>query len=212
MVNIGAAKGRRMLDGWARRRIEPLVAPLAAAAAGLGISANSVTLAAFALGMAAAGAIACGWFLSGLALIFASRLGDALDGAVARRTGTADLGGYLDIVLDFAFYGAVPLGFVLADPAANAVAGAVLIAAFYVNGASFLAYAAVAAKRGMETSARGQKSLFFTVGLAEATETLAAFAVACVFPAWFAVIAYAFAAMTLYTAFSRTLLAMRTLR
>lgn len=212
MVNIGAAKGRRMLDGWARRRIEPLVAPLAVAAAALGVSANSVTLAAFALGMAAAGAIACGWFLSGLALILASRLGDALDGAVARRTGTADLGGYLDIVLDFAFYGAVPLGFVLADPAANAVAGAVLIAAFYVNGASFLAYAAMAAKRGMETSARGEKSLFFTVGLAEATETLAAFAAACLFPAWFAVIAYALAAMTLYTAFSRILLATRTLR
>lgn len=201
-----------MLDGWARRRIDPMLDAMGGALARAGVSANAVTLAAFAVGMIAAAAIACGWFLSGLALLLASRLGDGLDGAVARVNGKTDLGGYLDIVLDFAFYGAIPLGFVLADPAANAVAGAVLLLSFYVNGSSFLAYAIMAEKRKLEGAARGAKSLFFTTGLAEATETLVVFAAFCLFPGWFAAIAYAFAALTFYTALSRIVLAAQTFR
>jgi phosphatidylglycerophosphate synthase len=201
-----------MLDGWARRHIDPLVEPVAAVAARLGISANALTVLSCLVGLAAAAAIAKGWFLAGLLLILVSRFGDALDGAVARAKGKTDLGGHLDIVLDFAVYGAVPLGFVLADPRANAVAGAVLIFCFYVNGSSFLAYAAMAERRKLSTAARGSKSLYFTTGLAEATETIAAFALACLFPAWFPVIAYVFAAMTLYTALARVVLAVRTFR
>ncbi|MFU0503959.1 CDP-alcohol phosphatidyltransferase family protein [Pseudaminobacter sp. NGMCC 1.201702] len=201
-----------MLDGWARRRIDPVFDIIGSRLAAAGASANGVTLAAFAVGMAAAVAIAQGWYLAGLILLAASRLGDGLDGAVARINGKTDLGGYLDIVLDFAFYGAIPIAFVLADPAANAVAGAVLVFAFYVNGASFLAYAVMAEKRKLETQARGAKSLFFTTGLAEATETLAVFVAFCLFPRWFAPLAYIFAAVTLYTALSRIVLAGRTFR
>ena len=136
-----------MLDGWARTRIDPLLDRAARPVAAAGISANMVTLAACALGLLAAVAIAGQWYWAGLALILASRIGDGLDGAVAKIPAKTDLGGYLDIVLDFLVYGAVPIGFVLADPAANAVAGAVLLFSFYVNGASFLAYAAIAEKR-----------------------------------------------------------------
>jgi phosphatidylglycerophosphate synthase len=199
-----------MLDGWARRHLDPVLDGSGRRLAAAGITANGVTFAAFAIGMAAAVAIALGWFLSGLALILLSRLGDGLDGAVARVEGGTDLGGYLDIVLDFAFYGAIPIGFLLADPAANAVAGAVLVFSFYVNGASFLAYAIMAEKRGLKTDLRGQKSLFFTTGLAEATETLAIFVAFCLLPHWFAPLAYGFAALTFYTALSRIVLAART--
>src|SRR6185369_11113801 len=110
-----------------------------------------------------------------------------------------DRGGFLDIVLDFGFYAAIPLGFVLAEPATNAVAGAVLIASFYVNGASFLAYAVMAERRGLSTAARGAKSLYFTTGLAEATETIAIFCAFCVFPGAFSPLAYGFAALTFVT-------------
>lgn len=198
-----------MLDGWARKRIDPALDAIGQALHQAGISANAVTLAAFAVGLAAAVSIAFGHLWLGLALILASRLGDGLDGAVAKRAGRTDLGGYLDIVLDFAFYGAIPLAFVILDPVANGVAGAVLLAVFYANGASFLAYAIMAERRGIETSSRGPKSLFFTTGLAEATETIAVFLAFCVFPAWFAAIAYAFAAVTAYTALSRIVLAWR---
>jgi phosphatidylglycerophosphate synthase len=198
-----------MLDGWARKRIDPALDAIGQTLHRGGISANAVTLTAFAIGMAAAIAIACGLLWLGLVLILLSRLGDGLDGAVAKVAGKTDLGGYLDIVLDFAFYGAIPLAFVILDPAQNGVAGAVPLAAFYANGASFLAYAIMAEKRGIETSARGPKSLFFTTGLAEATETIAVFLAFCVFPAWFAAIAYAFAAVTAYTTLSRIVLAWR---
>ena len=199
-----------MLDGWARRRIDPALDAIASRLAGAGVTPNAVTLVGFALGIVAAGAIAAGALWAGLALILASRLCDGLDGAVAKRTGATDLGGYLDIVLDFVFYGVIPLGFALLDPATNALAAAVLLFTFYANGASFLAYAVMAGKRGMDGDARGRKSLFFTTGLAEATETLAVFVAFCLWPHWFAAIAYAFAAITAYTCVSRIVLAWRT--
>lgn len=198
-----------MLDGWARRRIEPQMERMAVQLALRGVTANAVTLAAFALGLAAMAAIAFHAFILALILLLVSRIGDGLDGAIARQTEKTDFGGYLDIVLDFAFYGAIPLGFVLADPAQNAIAGAVLILSFYVNGASFLAYAIMAEKRGLSTEARGEKSLFFTTGLAEASETIGFFVAFCLFPAWFPVLALIFAALCFYTALSRIVLARR---
>ncbi len=199
-----------MLDGWARPRLDPWLDAIAARIASAGVTANAVTYSAFAVGMGAATAIAFGWFWLGLLLIGISRVGDGLDGAVARINGKTDLGGYLDIVLDFVFYGAIPLGFVIYDPQANGLAGAALLFAFYANGASFLAYAVMAEKRKLITAARGQKSLFFTTGLAEASETIAVFVTFCLFPAWFAPIAWGFAALTLYTTLSRIVLARRT--
>lgn len=199
-----------MLDGWARRRLDPPLDIIGARLAGAGVSANAVTVAACLVGLAAAVAIAFSHFWLGLVLLVVSRLGDGLDGSVAKVNGRTDLGGYLDIVLDFLFYGAIPVGFILADPAANAVAGAVLMFSFYVNGSSFLAYAVMAERRKLASDVRGAKSLFFTTGLAEASETIAVFVAFCLFPAWFPPLAYAFAALTLYTALSRIVLAWRT--
>lgn len=201
-----------MLDGWARRQIDPQIRALAAVAANRDISANTITVAGCVLALAALAAIAYGLFLLGLVLILASRLCDGLDGAVATINGKTDFGGFLDIVLDFVYYGAIPFGFVLADPASNAVAGAALIFSFYVNGASFLAYAVMAEKRALDSSVRGSKSLYFTTGLAEATETLAVFVLACLFPSWFPALAWIFAVIVVYTAFSRVVLAARTFR
>lgn len=201
-----------MIDGWGKRKLEPLLAALAARLASAGVKANAVTMASLVLGLGAAAAIAAGHFWVALGLVLSSRLGDGLDGAVARVSRPTDFGGYIDIVFDFAYYGAVPLGFVLYDPAGNGLAGAFLLFAFYVNGASFLAYAVMAEKHGMQTLARGEKSLFFTTGLAEAGETLFAFVLACLFPAWFPLIAWTFAAITLYTAAARIVLAARAFR
>ena len=198
-----------MLDGWARRRIDPALDALSRVLHAAGVSANAVTLSAFAIGAGAATAIAFGHLWTGLVLILLSRLCDGLDGAVAKLAGRTDLGGYLDIVLDFAFYGMIPLAFVVLDPANNGIPGAVLLAAFYANGASFLAFAALAERRGMSSDARGPKSLFFTTGLAEATETIAVFLAFCLFPSVFPVLAYGFAAVTAYTTLSRIMLAYR---
>ena len=196
-----------MLDGLMRRLIDPPLAHAARFLVGIGATADGITLTGLVFGLACAGAIAFSLDALALACLAASRLCDGLDGAVARETEKTDRGGYLDIVFDFVFYGAVPLGFALRDPSLFALPAAVLLFTFYINGASFLAFAAVAAKRGMETAARGVKSIYFTAGLAEGTETILAFAVMIVFPAWFPLIAYFFAGLTLMTAISRIVFA-----
>ena len=200
-----------MLDGLARRLIDP---PLDAAGrwlAARGTTANAVTWAAFGLGLLAALAIANEAFLLGLLLILLGRIGDGLDGAVARASGAgpSDYGGFLDISLDFAFYGAIPLAFAIADPAANAIAACTLIVTFYVNGGTFLAFAIMAEKNALRTDVRGTKSLYFTTGLAEGTETIAVFCAMCLLPGAFAWIAWAFAALCVVTASARILLAAR---
>jgi phosphatidylglycerophosphate synthase len=201
-----------MLDGVAQRLIAPALEPVGARLARSGVSADQITWAGFLIGLAAAAAVVADLYLFGLTLIMASRLCDGLDGAVARVTTKSDRGGFLDIALDFIFYGLIPLAFVLARPEANAVAGAVLIFSFYLNGATFLAYAVIAERRGLSTQARGQKSLYFTTGLAEATETILVFCLFCLFPSAFAPIAYLFAALTFVTAAGRVLLAIRVFR
>jgi phosphatidylglycerophosphate synthase len=200
-----------MLDGLMRGVIDPPLDRGGRWLAARGATANAVTLSGLALGLVAAALIALGW--SGLVVavvILVSRLADGLDGAVARVKGKSDFGGYLDIAADFAFYGAIPLAFVLRDPGANGVAGAFLLFSFYVNGATFLGYAILAAKHGMETRSRGEKSLYFTAGLLEGTETILFLLVIAVWPGLFVPGAWVFGALCLVTALARVSLAART--
>lgn len=189
-----------MLDGTLRPKIDPVLNAIARSLAANGITANTLTTVGLLIGVLAGVAIFFEYYLVGLVLLLTSRLCDGLDGAVARISGSSDFGGYIDIVFDFAFYGLIPLAFILANPLANAVAGGVLIFSFYVNGASFLAFAIMAEKQQLKTDKRGKKSFFFTTGLAEATETFAVFSAFCLLPAHFSQIAYVFAAVVLYTA------------
>lgn len=188
-----------MLDSTIRPKIDPALNAIARLFARVGFSADMVTTLGLAIGLLAAGAIVFELYWLGLILLLVSRICDGVDGAVARINGKSDFGGYIDIVFDFIFYGIIPLAFIIADPAANAVAGGVLIFAFYANGASFLAFAIMAEKHGLSTDQRGEKSIFFTTGLAEATETIAVFVAFCLFPEYFALIAYLFAIVCFYT-------------
>lgn len=198
-----------MFDARLRPLIDPVLNAQGRVLAKAGLTANGLTLAGLVFGLGAAGLIALGQ--TGLALIplLLSRWLDGLDGAVARATRTTDFGGYFDITCDFLFYGAVPLAFVLADPAGNGAAGAFLLCSFYVNGASFLGYAILAEKRGMQSAARGVKSLYFTGGLLEGAETIGFFVLLCLWPAGFAVLAWGFGALCFVTAAARIELARR---
>lgn len=201
-----------MLDGIARRLIDPALDRAGRALAARGVGADAVTLAGLALGLGAAALIALGAPLLALLPLLLSRLADGLDGAIARATRPSDFGGFLDIACDFLFYGAIPFAFVLADPGANAVAGAFLLLTFYVNGATFLGFAVLAARRGMQEGARRNKSLYFTAGLLEGTETIAFFVALCLLPEAFAALAWGFGALCLVTAASRVALAARVFR
>lgn len=198
-----------MIDAYIRPVIDPVLNAQGRVLARLGVRADAVTMAGLGLGLLAAATIglgAPGWALLPLLL---SRLADGLDGAVARASRTSDFGGYLDIVSDFLFYGAIPMGFVWLDPAGNGAAGAFLLCSFYFNGASFLGYAILAEKHAMKTDARGVKSLYFTGGLLEGFETIAFFVILCLWPDWFAPLAWGFGALCFVTGASRILLARR---
>ena len=123
-----------------------------------------------------------------------------------------DLGGFLDIVLDFIFYSGIVFGFALADPARNALPAAFLIMAFVGTGSSFLAYAVMAAKQRLATSERGPKSLYYLGGLTEGTETIFVFVLFCLFPDSFPLLAVGFGALCWLTTASRVATAWRTLR
>ena len=196
-----------MFDAQIRPLIDPPLNRLGQGFARVGVGADTVTLVVLGLGLLSAVLIAVG--APGMALVplLLSRVADGLDGAVARATRKTDFGGYLDITSDFLFYGAVPLAFVLADPSANGAAGAFLLTSFYINGASFLGYAILAEKRGMETTKRGAKSLYFTGGLLEGFETIVFFVALCLFSSYFAPLAWVFGALCFITAGSRVLLA-----
>jgi phosphatidylglycerophosphate synthase len=191
-----------MLDARLRLLIDPLLDRMGRPLAARGVRADHVTLAGFAIGLAAVPALAWQAWSLALVLILASRLLDGIDGAVARASAPTDFGGFLDIVCDFVFYAAVPLGFALARPE-NALPAIFLVVAFVGTGASFLAYAALAAKHGLSTDLRGAKAIYYLGGLTEGFETILCFALMCLFPDAFALLAWIFGAMCWITTASR---------
>jgi len=201
-----------MLDRFALPLLRPALHVLARPLVRRGVSANAITWLGFGLGVLAAAAVALQAFEMALVLLLASRLCDALDGAVARATQATAAGAFLDIALDFVFYALMVLGFALADPVRNALPAAVLLAAFVGTGSSFLAFAVLAAQRGLHSAQYPQKSFYFLGGLTEATETLAVLVAMCLWPGHFAPLAWGFAALCAMTWASRIAAGWRLLR
>ncbi len=199
-----------MFDARLRSLLNPLLNEFASVIAKREISANSITLTGFFIGLLAVPLIAFHYYMTALAFILANRLFDGLDGAVARQTITSDSGGYLDIVLDFIFYSAIVFAFALAQPD-FAVYSALLIFSFIGTGSSFLAFAIFAEKRGFETEIQGKKSIYYLAGLAEGFETIMAFALMCLFPGWFWIIALCFSAVCWLSTFIRIITSLKML-
>ena len=192
-----------MFDRAALRLLHPALDRAARALHRLGVHADEVTLTGFAIGMAGAGAIAMQQFALGLALLLAGRACDGIDGALARITAPTDRGAFLDSTLDFLFYASVPLAFAMADPARNALAAAALLAAFIGTATTFLAFAVLAAQRGLKSAVYPDKGIYYLGGLTEGSETLACFVLMCLWPAHFVLFAWIFAALCLLTIATR---------
>ena len=196
-----------MLDPLMRRLIDP---PLNKAACYWPsvITANQITIIGFGVGLAACWAVASHAYELALLLLIINRLGDGLDGAVARRNGATDLGAYLDIVADFLLWSLLPLAFIVGAPQ-NAVAAAVLLSSFAMSMVVFLAFAIMAEKRGVSTESQGKKSFFYMAGLAEGTETIGFFVILCLWPGAFVPLAVIFGVLCLFTTGARMALARR---
>lgn len=163
-----------VLDPLLRPVKDRALLPLAKALAGVGP--GTVTAVAFAFGVAAAAAAWRGGLRLAAALWLANRVLDGLDGAVARVYGkSSDLGGFLDLVADFAVYAAIPLALAFrpgADPALPGAA-AFLLGVFYVNAAAWMVPSALLERRGRGPNERGEAtSVVIPEGLISGAETV----------------------------------------
>ncbi|MBQ63262.1 MAG: hypothetical protein CMQ19_14495 [Gammaproteobacteria bacterium] len=193
-----------MIDAQLRPYINPPLASIAALLEKTSITANQVTVGGFMLGLTAIPALAFQQYNLAIAIIALNRFSDGLDGAIARLHGITDVGGYLDIVLDFVFYSAVIFGFCLALPD-QAVYGAFLIFSFIGTGSSFLALSVFAAKRNLNTDIHSAKSIYYLGGLTEGFETICTFLLMCAFPDWFWLMASIFGFLCWVTTVTRIL-------
>ena len=199
-----------MLDPIARKLIDR---PLDALANQVSpkISANSITIIGFLIGTLSFIAIIKGQFTLALIFLALNRLCDGLDGAVARRRTSTDLGAYLDILADFILWALLPVGFLLYDPQ-NAFAAALLLSSFAMSMTAFLTFAMLAEKRGLSTQAQGKKSFYYLAGLAEGTETILFFALVMLWPGCFAPAALIFAGFVFLSVICRLIVSVNQLR
>ena len=202
-----------MFDDLLRRLKDRLLAPVARAVGGA-VPPDVVTVLACVAGLGAAWCGARGAYRAGLALWLASRLLDGFDAALARTQGTQrDLGGYLDLLLDFVVYAAVPIGLVVGRPSMPvALAALVLLASCYVNAASWMYLSAILERRAAGAAARGEvTSVTMPPGLVGGAETVVLYAVFFLVPDRLAWAFGTMAALVAVTVVQRVVWAARTL-
>ena len=136
-----------------------------------------------------------------------NRLCDGLDGTMARLTIPTPLGGYLDIVFDFTIYS----GFVLAFGLSNSnytIISMVLLFLYICTGTTFLAQAALQTQldkipASLESSQKLTKSLYYSSGLIEGTETIIFMVLCLLLPNFYIFISIIFGILCLITFVSR---------
>ena len=200
-----------MFDDAFRARFAPTVRPVARILLRRGVTATHVTIASFLLAAAAAALVAAHRPYAGLAVWLLSRVGDGLDGVVAREGGSSSpFGGFLDITLDMAAYSLMVLAFAALHP--EHVAAWLAILAGYVlviTTTLALSAAATAAARAVSVNDR---TFQFTRGLTEAGETSVMYALWVVMPSHIGWLTWVWAAALCITGLQRVHLASRMLR
>ena len=187
-----------MIDREINRYIDSYLNRIANIFYKIGVDANWVTFSGLVLAFICFAALSYGLFYLGLILILINRFLDGLDGRLARLGKPRKFGAFFDITSDFAFYALIPLGFAVFSPYENALPTAFLLAAFYVNGSSFLAEALTIEKYNIRVD-QTDKGFFYSFGLIEGFETICFFLFICSFPNLYANAAYIFFVLTLFT-------------
>ena len=173
-----------MLDSILRPLKERVLTPLAVAT-GPRVHPMAVTILGFACGISAASFAAHGSSVAALGFWLANRVLDGFDGTLARIQGRqTDIGGYVDILLDFVVYAAIPLGLVIGAPSIPvAIAALAMVGSFYVNAASWMYLSAILERRGTGARARGDlTTVAMPDGLIAGTETIVVYALFFAFP------------------------------
>lgn len=166
-----------MFDEWFRMQKERWFAPLALLL-GRSVSPLTITLLALLCGLLSALAASMSAWGIAAAMWIANRFLDGLDGTLARvQSRQSDFGGYLDILLDFVVYAAIPIGIAIAIDSRDAwLVTSVLLASWFVNAASWMYLSAVMERRGRGAAARGElTTVTMPRGLVAGTETVVFF-------------------------------------
>ena len=157
--------------------------------AGVGLSANLVTILGFAIGLLCINFLAMEMYATAALCIILNRICDALDGAIARNSKVTDFGVFLDASLDYIFYAGVIFGFALANPMSNAIPASFMLFAFTSSSCAMLAYAVVAYKTKSSQEIKLGMSPFYLGGLAQGFETLTVLLLMCLLPHYFVTLA-----------------------
>jgi phosphatidylserine synthase len=203
-----------VLDGTTRRLVAPALEALAARVDRPAVTPDRVTLLGLALGLGSAVAAATALWIPALVLWLLSRVADGLDGVLARRRAAAGeppsaAGGYLDITADFLVYGATVAGVAIGWGGSLLPFVAVLVA-YYLNGATFLAFSSLAERTGRRLD--DGRSLSFLGGLAEGTETVLVHSLWLVLPGHAGTIAWVWAGVVGVSGVQRMVAGYRALR
>ncbi|MEJ7647445.1 MAG: CDP-alcohol phosphatidyltransferase family protein [Nakamurella sp.] len=208
-----------MFDAALRRTIAPAVDSVAGVLVRLRISPTALTVSGFVAGAGSCWAVAGRHWMLALVLWLLNRALDGLDGPVARAGHRASaLGGFLDVVADFAVYAGFVIAVAIAIPDAR-LACAVLVGTYYLSGTAFLTLSSLIERYGPTGEDRltgstyaDERSLRFVGGLAEGAETILVYVLFCLFPGAATTIAWVFAGMVLVTALQRIVVGVRLLR
>ncbi len=138
------------------------------------LSPNVITVMAFILGGAAAVALAFGFKLISLSLLWVSGLLDVLDGTVARLTNkSSKLGGYLDLVFDRLVEAFMIIAFFILMPG-NTIHYLIFLTGVIFNFSTFMLAASLFENKGV-------KSAHYDIGIVERTETFILFSLMILF-------------------------------
>ena len=189
-----------MIDQALRARLAPTLDRAAHGLQAQGVAPGMLTALGLLLGLAASVSAAVSAWALALVLWLASRLADGLDGPLARRSRSTELGGLLDFVCDFVVYAGFVVGVAIARPQSR-LACVVLLATYLVNNVALLSFSSVIERLGLDLG--DERSLRLTTGLAEGTETIVVYVLFCLIPAASTAIAWAFAGLVALTAAQR---------
>jgi phosphatidylglycerophosphate synthase len=199
-----------MLDDPVRAILPKVVGGLARRLRRAGVTPNMMSAASWLVAVGAAVLVARGYPILGVLVWLLSRLGDGLDGLIARQSGSASaFGGYLDITLDMAAYGIMVIGFAVAHPELGLAWSAILVS-YILSITSTLALSNAASATGRQVS-RTDRTFQFTTSLAEAGETSIMYSAWVVFPQWMEPLAWTWCAVVLVSVVQRSWLAYRVL-
>ena len=152
-----------MLDTHGRKYVEPIIESVANAFINRNISANKVTVLAFVLGISSGIWMLLGQPLIATAVLWISGLLDAVDGAIARKTGTSSSwGALMDITFDRIVELSVIISLAVLYPQARLVL-IMLTGSIIISMTVFLTVGALSKNTK-------NKAFYYQAGLAERTE------------------------------------------